>query len=84
MTHGHEQWCGDGLSEWVGLGGSGQWRKIETSVITQSIKYNFKKVLRDLSGVLQLALPQTNQLCIHTENTLLELYYISEFLARLL
>ena len=24
MTHGHEQWCGDGLREWGVLGGGGQ------------------------------------------------------------
>ena len=64
MTHGHEQWCGDGLSEWVGLGGRGQWRKIETSVITQSIKYNFKKVLRDLSVTAVSITP--NQSTLHS------------------
>ena len=33
MTHGQEQQCGDGLTEWRVLGGAGQWRKIGTTLI---------------------------------------------------
>ena len=32
MTHGHEQWCGDGLREWGVLGGGGKGGKIGTTV----------------------------------------------------
>ena len=33
MTHGHEQWCGDCLWEWVVLGGGGKGGKIGTTVV---------------------------------------------------
>ena len=33
MTHGHEQWWGDCLREWVVLGGGGQRGKIRTILI---------------------------------------------------
>ena len=43
MTHGHEQWCGDGLRERRVLGGGGQRRRNQDNCNSIIHKIKFKK-----------------------------------------